>query len=415
MDKPVTITDRVSLSYRTKMFVVCLLYFAEGVPFGFIYNTLSVYFRSHHMSLKSIGMLSLTGLAWSLKLLWAPLVDRYGKRFYWIVPSQLVIALCMLSILSVDPVNPGISIVIILAAMCFASATQDIAVDAYTIDILDEKELGMANGFRVSAYRVALIVAGGGLVALSDFFEWEAVFVGISITMALIALIVLFWRPCHAPRIKTSESGASLSIIKQWIVPIKGILKKKNVWAVILFILLFKVGDSMMGSMVAPFWVDKGFTRTEIGLVSGTLGTIFSIIGSIVGGGLTTMWGIGRALWILGGFQAISNLGYAGAALPGVTKYAVYGASVFESFSGGLGTAAFLAFLMKLCDKHFSATQYALFSTIFSFSRSISGVLGGFGAEHFGYALFFFYTFLAACPAFALLPWVLPFIKQDSS
>ncbi|RLA98010.1 MAG: arabinose ABC transporter permease, partial [Deltaproteobacteria bacterium] len=158
-------------------------------------------------------MLSLTGLAWSLKLLWAPLVDRYGKRFYWIVPSQLVIALCMLSILSVDPVNPGISIVIILAAMCFASATQDIAVDAYTIDILDEKELGMANGFRVSAYRVALIVAGGGVVALSDFFEWEAVFVGISITMALIALVVLFWKPCHAPRIKTSESGASLSIV----------------------------------------------------------------------------------------------------------------------------------------------------------------------------------------------------------
>ncbi len=391
--------------------MVSLLYFAEGVPFGFMHNALSVYFRSQRMSLESIGLLSLVGLAWSLKLLWAPFVDRFGKKHYWMMPAQIVIGLAMLAIRNIDPSQPGMFLWIVMGTMALASATQDIAIDAYTIDILEEKELGVANGIRSSAYRVALVISGGGIVALSDFIGWDAAFTGLFVLMVSMAAVILFWPGCH----QDCKRPRPVRIIDSWISPLANALKRPRFFTLILFILLFKVGDAMMGPMISPFWVDRGFTRIEIGLISGTVAPIASIAGSIIGGWLTTLWGIGRALWVLGASQALSNLGYAYAALAVSNKSAVYGASLVESFTGGLGTAAFLAFLMALCDKNFSATHYALFSTIFGFSRVIAGGLSGFGAAHFGYASFFLVTFFAACPAFLLLPLVLPAIRERTT
>ncbi|MEW5950161.1 MAG: MFS transporter [Thermodesulfobacteriota bacterium] len=403
--------DIIGLSGR-KLAVISLLYFAEGVPFGLINNALSVYFRSNQMSLENIGLLSLVGLAWSLKLLWAPLVDRFGKRHYWMVPAQMTIGLAVLALRQINPAQPGIFLWAVMGVMALAAATQDIAIDAYTIDILDEGELGVANGIRSGAYRVALILSGGGVVALSAFIGWDGAFVGLFILMVAIAGVVFFWPGCHQEREGAHPAGQS-GVIDSWILPIRDILKRPHFFALVLFILLFKVGDAMMGPMISPFWVDRGFTRIEIGLISGTLAPIASIVGSIMGGWLTTLWGIGRAIWALGALQAVSNLGYAYAALATGSKFAVYGASLAESFTGGLGTAAFLAFLMRLCDKRFSATHYAFFSTIFSFSRVIAGALSGFGAAHLGYAPFFLLTFFAACPAFFLLPWVLPMVQQS--
>lgn len=391
-----------------KLAVISLLYFAEGVPFGFIHNALSVYFRSHHMSLESIGLLSLVGLAWSLKLLWAPLTDRFGQRRYWIVPAQITIGLAMLAIRQIDPGQPGVILWVVMGAMALASATQDIAIDAYTIDILEEEELGIANGIRSSAYRVALIVSGGGIVALSDFIGWDGAFTGLCAMILSIAAVVFFWPGCH----QDHQRPRPPKVLDSWMSPLGQALKRPRFLALVLFILLFKVGDAMMGPMISPFWVDRGFTRVEIGLISGTMAPLASIAGSIMGGWLTTLWGIGRAIWVLGALQALSNLGYAYAALATSHKLTVYGASLVESFTGGLGTAAFLAFLMVLCDKRFSATHYALFSTIFAFSRVISGALSGFGAQHLGYASFFLWTFFAAFPAFILLPWVLPMVQK---
>lgn len=396
----------IGISCR-KLVIISLLYFAEGIPFGFIHNALSVYFRSHRMSLESIGLLSLVGLAWSLKLLWAPLVDRFGKRHFWIVPAQIAIGLAMLAVRQIDPSQPGILLWMIMGFMALASATQDIAIDAYTIDMLEEKELGVANGIRSSAYRVALIASGGGIVAISDFIGWDGAFTGLFILIVSIAAVVFFWPGCHQ-ECKGTPALRPVRIIDSWISPLTDVVKRPYFFMLALFILLFKVGDAMMGPMISPFWVDRGFTRIEIGLISGTLAPMASIVGSIIGGWLTTLWGISRAIWVLGASQALSNLGYAYAALATSHKVTVYGASLVESFTGGLGTAAFLAFLMRLCDKKFSATHYALFSTIFGFSRVLSGAFSGFGAQQLGYASFFLLTFLAACPAFLLLPWVLP-------
>lgn len=399
------------LSLRRKLVVVGVLYFAEGLPYGFINIALSVYFRSQGMPLEQIGILSLLGLAWSFKLLWAPLVDRFGRRAAWIVPAQVLCALGIL-LVPIFPVSPAPwSFWILLALFCLAAATQDIAIDAYTIDLLAAPELGMANGLRIGAYRVALITAGGGLVMSSEVIGWTGSFLAVAAVLAATALLILLVPDFRLPRPVTSAAGGNPAFWRQVGQAVTAIRELPYLGAVILFILTFKLGDAWMGSMISPFWVDMGFSRAEIGLVSGTFGALATILGSIWGGWLTSRWGLGRALFILGAFQAISNLGYWLAAQPGMWRYTVYLASLGESLTGGMGSAAFMAFLMSLCDKRYSATHYAFFSMLFGLTRSLAGYLGGLSAAHFGYSTFFLLTFLAALPAFALLPWVLAVLR----
>jgi PAT family beta-lactamase induction signal transducer AmpG len=199
--------------------------------------------------------------------------------------------------------------------------------------------------------------------------------------------------------------------------------------AVILFVLLYKIGDALIGVMIAPLWKDLGFSGTQFGLASIVAGKIPTIFGAFLGGVLTSRWGISRALWLLGIFQAFSILGFWVAALPGmghyglfeiivpflntsIAIYPIYLATLGESLAGGMGSAAFLAFLMSLCDKRISASYYAYLAMLFGLSGRLAGYLGGWGAYHFGYATFFFLSFVAAWPAFALLPWILPVARQ---
>ena len=195
---------------------------------------------------------------------------------------------------------------------------------------------------------------------------------------------------------------------------------------IVIFILIYKLADSSMGFMVKPFWVDTGFTATEIGLVSVNIGLGLSIAGGLVGGWFTDRFGIFKGIWILGLAQAVSNLGYAAVAFtipPGVEgvglalnyKFMMYGASVVESFTGGLGSAAFLAFLMAIVSKKRSASEYALLSSIFALSRSVAGWAGGFGAESMGYGPYFTLTFFLAFPAYLFLPWVKRMLDSTKS
>jgi MFS transporter, PAT family, beta-lactamase induction signal transducer AmpG len=400
-----------NLSTRMKMLVVFVLYFAEGVPFGFVYTTLSYYLRSRGVPLEQIGILSLLGLAWSLKVLWSPLADRFGSRAAWLVPAQVAVILSMLGLawLADAPVGPGFWILV--GVLCLASATQDLAVDAYTIDLLDTKELGMANGVRIGAYRVGLIAAGGGVLILSDLVGWSPTFVGVALIMCALAVTVLVFGPFHQarPEIARAEKGQSgFSQLKE---SVKGLMSLPHIGAIIVFILAYKAGDAMLGAMVSAFWRDLGFSGTQFGVASITVGKVPAILGGILGGVLTARWGISRALWLLGIFQAISILGYWFAALPGAWHYSIYAATLGESLAGQMGSAAFMAFLMSLCDKRFSASHYAFLSMLFGLSGRLCGYLGGWLAAYFGYATFFFLSFLAAWPAFALLPWVLPTVR----
>ncbi len=400
------------LSGRLKMLVVFVLYFAEGVPFGFVYTTLSYYLRSRGVPLEQIGILSLMGLAWSLKVLWSPLADRFGSRAAWLVPAQVAVILSLLGLawLAEAPVGPAFWVLVGL--LCLASATQDLAVDAYTIDLLDTRELGMANGIRIGAYRVGLIAAGGGVLILSDLVGWSPTFVGVGLIMAALVVTVLACRPFHLPRPEPARAGSGSRRPSQIKESLKGLMSHTNMGVIIVFILAYKAGDAMLGAMVSAFWRDLGFSGTQFGVASITLGKLPAILGGFLGGVLTARWGISRALWVLGIFQAVSILGYWMAALPGAWHYTIYLATLGDNLAGQMGSAAFMAFLMCLCDKRFSASHYAFLSMLFGLSGRLCGYLGAWLAASLGYATFFFLSFLAAWPAFALLPWVLPTVRR---
>jgi len=392
--------------------LVGLLYFAEGLPFGLINNALSVYFRHKRITLEEIGLLSLLGLAWSVKIFWAPLVDRFGQRYFWIIPSQSAIVLFSLLLAFLDPVSDKPLFWLVLSGICLASATQDIAVDAYTIDLLEERELGLANGIRSGAYRAALIVSGGLLVMVGDHLGWPLTFISTAATMGVVVLIMLGFSTCRQNR---PAGKAKLPFLAQWIEPIRVLFQRPNFWIGVAFVLLYKVGEAMAVAMANPFWIDQGFRPGDIGFVVGTLGMVASIAGALLGGALTTRWGIIRSLWILGFIQALASLGYALAALPFIPSSSIYFVALFESLSIGLATAAFLSLLMRLCDKAFSATHYAFLSMLFGLGRSLAGVLGGYSASWLGYATFFTITFFVALPALFLIPWLRPAMAKEEN
>ena len=388
---------------RRKLTWIALLYFAEGFPFGLVVDNLPVYFRVHGVSLRDIGLMGLLGLPWTLKVLWAPLVDRLGHPRRWIAGALAVMALLIAALPAFDPSAPGRALWALLFALTVASATQDIAIDAYSIGLLERGEEGVANGIRVSAYRAALIVGGGGMVAVAGLAGWASVYLAAAAVFVLLAVIA-----AAAPTIQLESAARPpwLATFRQW-------LSRPGALAVFAFVLTYKLGDASMGPMVKPFWVDRGLSVEEIGLISTTLGVALSVVGALCGGAFTSRYGIFSALWILGLAQAISNLGYAAAAATGAGRAGIYAASAFESFTGGLGTAAFLAFLMRACDKQQAATQYALLSALFGLTRTLANAASGFGAERLGYAAYFAFTFLLSFPAYLLLPWVRIWAREE--
>ena len=405
--------DLKPVSTRTKLLWVALLYFAEGFPFGLLFDAFPVYFRIHGMSLTEIGLLSVVGLPWTLKFLWAPLVDVVGSRRSWIVTCQGLLALDLGLLLFLDPTATGSLAWGGLIALALLAATQDIAIDAYTIELLDQEEMGPANGLRVSTYRIALIIAGGVFVGAAGLVGWQVAFLTAAVLLAILALISSrLPRITQGPQRVPVTQSWSTTLAHGFLNPLKSFWRRPGVIAVLLFVLLFKLGDMALGPMVRPFWVDRDFTPLQIGIIPGTVGVVSTILGALLGGRLTKQWGLFRALWVLGVAQAGSNLFYAVTAALPRSDLLMYGASIVESFCGGLGTAPFLAFLMSICNKRQAATQYALLSALFGLGRSLSGGFSGVLTQSVGYATYFTLTFFLAWPAFVLLPWVRVWIVQ---
>lgn len=377
--------------------IVAFLYFAEGFPFGLVWDAMPVFLRQKGLSLEAIGLLSLISLPWSLKFLWSPAVDRWSSERTWIASTQFLLA----TLLAMGGAwgFAGPLLFAWLLGLAILSATQDIACDAYTIRLLKERELGTANGVRVSAYRIALVASGGLLVAVSGWFGWEGAFMAgaavmLACSIAANRLPHHIWEVSYQKRLEVAA-------------PLRDLFSRAGAPQALLFVVLYKLGDMAMGPMVRPFWVDRGLGPSEIGFITGTGGILASVLGALLGGALSSGWGIFKALWVLGIFQAVSNLGYSMVAFfPGTGHGGVYAASLVESFCGGLGTAPFLAFLMNICTKKWAATQYALLSALFGLARSISGALSGWLTSSMGYEYYFGLTFLLAGPAFVLLPWV---------
>jgi PAT family beta-lactamase induction signal transducer AmpG len=379
---------------RVRLSWIAVVAFASGFPFGLVNETVPIYLRVHGASLVDIGHLNKLSLPWSLKWLWAPLVDRHGSRRGWIATCLGGIAALTLALGYLEVGRLGGVLWAILVAIVVLSATQDVAIDAYTIQSTTTRELGVANSVRITLYRIAMLTAGGLLVWLAGRIGWSQSFTTGAALLAVLTLCALF-----LPGVERA-TGTTRNLWE----PLRELFARRGIWAVIVFALIFKFDIAALEPMMRPFWVDRGLTLEEIGAVVTSGRLVATVAGAAAGGVFTTRYGIFTGLWVLGIIQALSSLGYWATASSGPAKVLVIAAAYFESFAAGLGTAAYLAFLMSVCEKRYAATQFAVLSALLALTRWIAGDFSGRWAEEVGYANYFLLTFLLGLPAFALIP-----------
>ena len=378
--------------------VAALLYFSEGLPFGIVNDLLPVYLRVHHVALTTIGFLSTIASAWTLKVFWSPLIDAFGTYRRWISTALLAMAICMAA-LAVLPGVIGPAFWIIITVFALASATQDLAVDAFTIRATPPELVGPVNSIRVAAYRTALIAGGGGLVALSSVTGWRGSFAA-SAAIAMMVLVIALRLPDD--RGGKEQRKPIIELFRglgQW-------LSRPRAGVLLAIVLLYRLGELAIYSMIKPYWVDRGYSPAEIGTITAVVGVIISILGAIAGGAIVARIGLYRAMLWLGAAQILSNLGYAIVATTHAGRWAIYAAAIVENIGYGLGTGAFLAFLMAICDRERAATEYAMLTAAFGLTRVVIGTPSGWIAQHAGYPAYFWLTVLLGIPGLLLVPFV---------
>lgn len=392
------------------MVALLLLGFASGLPLFLTSQTLQAWMKTAGVDLGTIGWFTLVALPYSLKFLWAPFLDRYippfmGRRRGWLVIAQVGLVLAIGAMALQDPRQALTLVAANALIIAFLSASQDIAFDAYRTDVLEDREMGAGAAVAVLGYRIALLVTGSAALILADRIPWPMVYL---VMAALMGLAIAFSFFAPEPE---NDLRPPATLVEAVIMPFGEFFRRAGVQRgvlILVFIVLYKLGDALVNNMVTPFLLDMQFTQTDIGAIRGGMGLVATIVGTLVGGALLSQIGINRSLWIFGGLQAISNLVYFVLAQVGQNyPLMVLGINI-ENFCAGLGTAAFVAFLMSLCNARFSATQYALLSSLMAVSRDILSAPAGQVAKATGWPLFFLITLIAALPGLLLLPWFAP-------
>jgi PAT family beta-lactamase induction signal transducer AmpG len=353
---------------------------------------MQLYLRAHGVALSVIGSLGTVSLAWTLKFLWSPLIDAFGTYKRWIA-SAILVMIAILVAFALLPESVGQTFWILIAIFAVASATQDIAVDAFTIRLTPKEMLGPVNSIRVMTYRGALIVGGGGMAALAGWVGWHGAF-GAGAAIFAVFLIVALTLPDD--RGNRTEKRNLLDDLRHW-------ARRPRAGTLLAIVFLYRLGELAIVSMIKPYWLDRGYSLAEIGSITSGVGVIVSIAGAVAGGAIVARIGLWRALFWLGMAQTTSNLGYALVAMAQAGRWAIYAAAVVENFGFGLGTAAFLSFLMVLCDRERAATQYAMLTATFGLTRAIASKAGGYIAQYLGYPAFFWSTVFFGIPALFLL------------
>jgi PAT family beta-lactamase induction signal transducer AmpG len=388
-----------------KMAALLLLGFSSGLPLFLTSKTLQAWMTLEKVDLAAIGLLSLVGLPYSLKFIWSPVVDRFylpflGRRRGWLITLQISLLIAIAGMSFQQPKQAIQLLAINALIVAFLSATQDIVADAYRTDVLTELEMGAGAAVYVLGYRMALLVTGAIALILADQLPWSSVYLLMAAGMGIGILGTLL-----APEPQNGQPPASLA--EAALLPFGDFFQRRGGLQAILiltFIVLYKLGDALVNNMSTPFLLQTGFTQTDIGAIQGGMGLAATIVGTLVGGAVLSQIGINRSLWFFGGLQALSNTAYLLLAQLGQNYPLLMVTINIENFCAGLGTAAFVAFLMKLCNHRFSATQYALLSSFMAVSRDILVAPAGALAKSTGWPLFFIISIVAAIPGLLLLP-----------
>lgn len=382
---------------------ILLLGFSSGLPLALTGSTLQAWFTQAGIDVLTIGVLSLVGLPYVLKVFWAPLLDRYipplwGRRRGWILIAQLGLCITLFIMAFMNPATQSIKMGVVALAIAFLSASQDIAIDAYRTDILLPDERGLGSAAYIFSYRMAMLISGGLALVFADHYGWRVTYEIMAVLMA-ISIFSTYFSPeissaIHAP--KTFADAVVKSLLN--------LLTRDRLILILLFILLYKFGDAIALALMSVFLLKGvGFSLTTVGLTHKTFGLLATILGAFAGGALMTRISLFKALLWFGLLQAFSNLMFVFLALAG-KNYGLMAASIFiEAFCSGMGTAAFMAFLMALCDHRYTATQFALLSCIASMGRVFIGPFAAILQLHFGWVSYFAWSFVLSFPGIFLL------------
>jgi PAT family beta-lactamase induction signal transducer AmpG len=389
------------------MLIVLLTGFSSGLPLLLIGSTLKAWMTDLKMDLTTIGFFSLVGLPYTLKFLWSPLMDRFtiprlGRRRGWALLAQAGVMASLVGLAFSDPRQSPAAVGALAVLTAFFSASQDIALDAYRREVLRNEELGLGSSLFVNGYRLAMLFSGAVALYLADRMSWRDVYLLMAAVM-LVGVATILAAP--EPRID-GPPPASMRIAV--VAPFADFFQRHGAWLVLAFILLYKLGDSMASEMTMPMYLLVGYTKTQVGVVAKGIGIWATILGGLVGGILMLRLGIARALWIFGALQAVSTLGFAGLAGAGVSVPLLAAVIGFENLSGGMGTAAYSAYMASLTDRRFTATQFALLSSLMGVPRVVLAAPTGWMAASLGWPGFFAVCTLIAIPGMLLLIRVAP-------
>ncbi len=386
-----------------RLTVMLPLGFSSGLPLALTGGTLQAWLAVLSVDIRTIGLFSLVGIPYTLKFLWSPLMDRFcpvppGRRRGWIILCQLFVSLGIIFLALINPARLPMIAGMIALWVAFSSASQDIVIDAYRTDVLKEPERGLGVGLSVTGYRIAMLVSGALALILADRLGWK-------ITYILMAVLMLacICAPILGPEPETKVKGPS-SLKEAVIEPMGQFFSRKGAMVFLFLIILYKLGDAFAGTLTTAFLIrGVGFTPSDVGTVNKGLGLFATVFGALFGGGLMTRLGLYRSLMAFGVLQAISNLAFMLLALVGKSYLMMILAVLIENISGGMGTSAFVALLMALCDQRYSATQYALLSALAALGRVFVGPPSGFLVAQVGWPWFFFLTTLFAMPGLLVL------------
>lgn len=383
--------------------VVCLLGFSSGLPLALTTGTLQAWMTVSGVDLATIGIFTLVGIPYTWKFLWAPFMDRYvppflGRRRGWIAAMQMLLGAGIAIMGALDPVTMPWALAALALMVAFISASQDVVFDAYRADVLRPAERGIGAAVSVLGYRLAMLVSGALALILSDQIGWQNTY-WLMAALMIAAIGATLFGP--EPEVEVTPPKTLTEAV---IEPLREFFARHGAWGLLLLIVLYKLGDAFAGSLTTAFLIrGVDFTPTEVGAINKGMGLAATLVGVVFGGILMARLGLFRSLLMFGILQAISNLTFMWLAAIG-KDYAVMVLAVgFENLAGGMGTAAFVALLMAMCDKRFTASQFALLSALAAVGRVYVGPASGYMVESIGWTTFFGFTFLIALPGLLLL------------
>ena len=400
--------------FNKKSLICIFTGFTSGLPLFILISLLPAWLRSSGLDLKAIGLFALIQFPFTWKFLWAPLFDRFsfamGRRRGWLIIFQLLLLLTIALAGFINPVSQLTSVAIISIVIAFFSASQDVVIDAYRRELLLDHELGLGNAVHVNAYKIASLIPGSLSLVLADFFAWNFVFIVTALFMLPGIIMTLL---VSEPKLKI----ASPKTLKEAVIePLKEFKNRKGLNSaliILLFIFLYKIGDSMATALATPFYLDLGFSMTEIGLIAKNACLWPGIIGGLLGGIWMIKLGINKALWVFGFMQMFATLSFAWLASVGDNNIVLAITVGLEFFAAGLGTTAFVAYIAKTTNPSYTATQFALFTSLASVPRTLTNASTGYLVEFFGWQTFFIFCFIIAIPGMLLLYKIAPWHQSE--